>query len=94
MKVEKNGRGFDVLVHSEYPNNEQVAHPDYPNNMPQTRVVQQSSAIGDYEDSFDKPGSSYLWLGEKHHLNREEVAQVVEHLRHWLKTGWLDLNEE
>jgi hypothetical protein len=25
--------------------------------------VQQSSAIGDYEDSFDNPGTSFLWIG-------------------------------
>ncbi len=25
--------------------------------------VQQSSAIGDYDNSFDKPGSSFLWIG-------------------------------
>lgn len=25
--------------------------------------IQASSAIGDYEDSFDRPGSSYIWLG-------------------------------
>lgn len=25
--------------------------------------IQESSAIGDYSDSFDRPGSSYIWLG-------------------------------
>ena len=35
-------------------------------------LVQQSSIIGDYSDSLDKPGCSSLWIGGEH-LNREEV---------------------
>lgn len=60
--------------------------------------LQQSSAIGDYEDSYDKPGSSFLWFGEEH-LNREQVSvyldcdffpeQMVEHVKAWLETGSL-----
>lgn len=58
--------------------------------------LQQSSAIGDYEDSFDKPGSSFLWV-EDEQLSREEVkhyldegffsADVVPHIEAWLSTG-------
>ena len=80
MRVTQTQRGFQAVVHEVYP----------PKEPPQEeRVVQQSSAIGEYDDSLDKPGSSYLWVGKDHHLNREEVAQLVKHLQHWLKTGQL-----
>lgn len=51
-------------------------------------IVCESSAVGDYEDSLAKPGSSFLHIG-KSHLNREEVAELVEYLDRWLKTGRL-----
>jgi len=53
------------------------------------RVAQQSSVIGDYTDSFDRPGTSALWVGSEHHLNREEVAELRDALTHWLDTGKL-----
>ena len=59
-----------------------------------SRLVQASSAIGAYEDAFDKPGSSYLWIGEHHHLSREEVTELVHHLLHWRRTGSLDVESE
>lgn len=77
-------RGFEVITHPKY---------DEDDNTP-VRLVQQSSAIGSYDDSWDKPGSSFLWIGEHHHLNREEVAQLVEHLQSWLATGRLELSRE
>lgn len=52
--------------------------------------LQQSSAIGDYDDSFDRPGSSYVWLGsgeERMHLNREQVGELVSCLVNWLRSG-------
>jgi len=52
-------------------------------------LIQESSAIGDYEDAFDKPGSSFLWVGRYHHLNRMEVAELIERMQHWLDTGRL-----
>lgn len=55
------------------------------------RLVQQSSAIGDYEDSYRRPGSSYLWIGNDHHLDREQVAEFIQHLQAWLDTGHLSL---
>jgi hypothetical protein len=58
-----------------------------------TRLIQESSAIGDYEDSFDCPGSSYLWVGDDHHLDREEVAELIENMQHWLDNGRLPLVE-
>lgn len=70
-------RGFRIIVCEASSSNE----------MP--RLVQESSAVGDYEDSLEKPGSSFLWVGDKHHLNREGVAVLVKSLEHWLETGRL-----
>lgn len=81
MTDETNDRGFQI-----------VSHPCYPterNRDASPRLAQQSSAIGDYPDSFDRPGTSFLWLGDHHHLNREEVAALVERLSRWLDTGKL-----
>ncbi len=57
-----------------------------------TRLIQESSAIGDYEDSEDNVGSSYLWVGNDHHLNREEVSLLVHIMSSWLIDGRLPLN--
>lgn len=48
MELVKTERGFAALF-----------HPEYISGCP-TRLIQESSAIGDYEDAFNKPGSSYL----------------------------------
>ncbi len=48
------------------------------------RIVSESSAVGDYEDSFDIPGSSYLWVGDTQ-LNREDIAKLRDALSHWLE---------
>lgn len=77
MKEETTDRGFQV-----------VTHPGYASGHV-CRVVGQSSAIGDYEDSMERPGSSFLWIGENHHLNREEVEQLKQNLVHWLRSGKL-----
>ena len=53
------------------------------------RVIQESSAIGDYSDALDNPGSSFLWIGEDHHLNREQVDFLVKAMQHWLDHGRL-----
>lgn len=78
MKTETTERGFRCLMHPEYltPNEE-------------LRLAQESSAIGNYEDAMGKPGSSYLWIGSKFHLDREQVAELVEYLNGWLDTGRL-----
>ncbi len=78
MKITKSDRGFFILKHELYVN------PDH-----QTRIVSESSAIGDYEDAFDRPGSSALWVGDDHHLNREELAELIKYLQCWLDTGRL-----
>jgi hypothetical protein len=80
MKAETTPRGFRVVSHPGY---------DADESRGEKRVVQESSTIGDYEDSLSRPGSSYLWVGEHHHLNREEVAELAEYLRAWLATGRL-----
>ncbi len=83
MKARKTGRGFVV-----------VEHPTYGNEpILDARLIQESSAIGDYKNSYGKPGSSFLWVGEDHHLNREEVAKLIIMLRRWLKKGRLPVLE-
>jgi len=75
MKLEKNARNFALVL-----------HPKYVPPHVQMRLVAESSAVGDYDDSLSHPGSSYLWIGEHHHLDRDEVAQLVTYLKTWLKT--------
>lgn len=58
------------------------------------RVLQESSVIGDYPDSWDKPGSSFLRVGEWHHFNREQVAELIGRMQHWLNTGRLAVDGE
>lgn len=57
------------------------------------RLIQESSAVGEYEDSLENPGSSFLWIGEHFHLNREEVQAVIAHMQRWLDTGSLKPDE-
>lgn len=61
----------------------------YPSGTDDVVLLQESSAISDYDNAVDHPGSSFLWVGDQHHLNREEVAQLVSYLMRWLKTGEL-----
>ena len=60
--------------------------------------IRQSSAIGDYDHSMDVPGSSYLWLLDGDHYDKDDVEalvkeleETVEHLRAWLNTGSLEV---
>lgn len=71
-------RGFIAVMHEKYAEQGEM-----------TRLIQESSAIGDYPESLIIPGSSYLWVGRDHHLNREEVAELITRMQHWLKTGML-----
>ncbi len=84
MKTEKTDRGFVVVTHEKYQNK--------PGEM--TRLIQESSAIDDYENSFECPGSSYLWVGQDHHLNRKEVFELISRMQHWLKTGRLEMGTD
>lgn len=82
MTFSRTERGFGLLKHNAFASNNEV------------RLAQHSSSIGDYEDSLQRPGSSALWIGQDHHLNREEVAQFIAHLQSWLKTGSLEIQKE
>lgn len=79
MNLTTSQRGFEVVQHEAY----LPPHPEL-------RLVGQSSAIGGYEDALSRPGSSFLWVGREHHLDRGEVAELAAHLRAWLATGSLD----
>lgn len=84
MRAFATGRGFRLIEEEKYQNERGVF----------TRLVQESSAIGDYDNSFDLPGSSYLWIGQDHHLNREQVAELIGRMQHWLDTGRLKVSTE
>ena len=71
-------RGFKALFHEQYPPKDEAG-----------AILQESSAVGDYEDSWDKPGSSYLWVGCNFHLNREQAKDLARHIMTWVKTGRL-----
>jgi|GEM_PF-3411062 len=86
MKTTDGRRGFRDITHQTYPADELVAQ-----FGSSARIAGESSAIGDYPDSMDKPGSSYIWIGEAHHLDREEVAQLIRALSIWLNTGRLPM---
>lgn len=73
MKAVKSERGFIHIIHL-----------NHANEPVEKRLISESSAIGDYDDSLRKPGSSYLWIGEDHHLNREEVKELIERMQYWL----------
>ena len=79
MRAVRTERGFGLVVEERHANE----------GGEFTRLVQESSAIGDYPDSWDKPGSSFLWIGEDHQLNREQVEELAGYLRNWLDTGRL-----
>ena len=84
MDLKKSDRGFEYMLHYTY----------LPENREHDRLASQSSAFGDYEDSFQRPGSSYLWVGKYHHLNREQVREFASRLLAWCETGSLNLSVE
>jgi hypothetical protein len=53
------------------------------------RLVSQSSAVDPQYENNAQPGASYLWIGDSLHLNRQEIAELVSVLQHWLETGYL-----
>ncbi len=79
MRAEKSDRGFTFVLEEKYQNERGEF----------TRLISESSAIGDYDDSMDKPGSSFLLVGQDHHLNRDQVRELVQRMEHWLATGRL-----
>lgn len=74
MNIRLTNRNFRIIEHEIYADSEHK----------KSRLVQESSAIGDYADSWDNPGSSFLWIGQDHHLNREEIGRLIEELQYWL----------
>lgn len=76
-------RGFQLIEHDKY-----SVDPE------KVRLIQESSAIGDYADSWDKPGSSYLWISDSLHLNRDEVKYLIERMQSWLDGKRLFAEEE
>lgn len=81
MRARKTNRGFIIITHEKYQNK--------PGEM--TRLIQESSAIGDHDNAFDNPGSSFLWVGADHHLSREEVKELIDRMQYWLDYGQLKL---
>lgn len=79
MFLKMSDRGFTTLH-----------HPNYINGQKYDRLVSESSAVGTYEDSMDKPGSSFLWVGNAHHLNRDDVKELILFMECWLECGELD----
>ena len=77
MEVKETQRGFSYIDFE-----------DYLNPRTKRKLILQSSAIGEYRDSLDKPGSSFLWVGDCH-LDREEVTELIGHLKKWVETGEL-----
>lgn len=84
MNITKSNRGFEFLKHDAYLPEDREEH---------SKLASQSSAIDLDYDGNSQPGSSYLWIGEHHHLNREEVAIFITHLQAWLDTGYLSGKE-
>lgn len=73
----ESGRGFRFIT---FDSNEPNAS---------TKLACESSAIGDYPDAIESPGSSFLYIGEKHTLNREAVNLLRLSLEYWLAKGRL-----
>ena len=84
MKVVRSERGFEFLDHPAY----------LKSDAEHSRLASQSSAVGDYEDAMARPGSSFLWVGQHHHLNRDEVKEFAGYLQRWLDAGQLAPKEK
>ena len=83
MKTIETDRGFRIVTHERY-----TGEP-----KKETRLIQESSAIEGGELAFENPGSSFLWIGQDHHLNREEVSDLIEKLQFWIDNKRLELNK-
>jgi hypothetical protein len=60
-----------------------LMHPSYLPPIKEERLVSESSADG------ERGASSYLWVGQYHHLDQKEVRELSKALNCWLKTGRL-----
>jgi len=90
MRSRRTQRGFIVVKHPTY-GSETVS---------EQRLIQESSAIS--EETMNRPyghrlaraGTSFLWVGEDHHLDRREVWGLVRRMVRWLAVGRLKVDEE
>lgn len=74
MRLHQSSRGFWFLL-----------HPEYLKPHEESRLVAESSAT-----TLERgPGEEFLWVGEDHHLDREEVTELRDALTRWLETGRL-----
>lgn len=47
--------------------------------------ISESSAIGEYDDALDNPGSSALWIeSPRNAYSREEIESMIEIMQKWL----------
>ena len=76
MRVTETERGFPRIEHQNYPGGE-----------PGTLAMASSVVYTKYPDAMERPGTSALWIGTEHHLDREQVAELIQHLQSWLDTG-------
>ena len=81
--VKEDGRGYRWV---DFPNDGTKTDPKKQNDM----IVGEASAISTkYDDAFDNPGSSFLYIGRQHRLDREEVKQLIDVLKYWLENKLL-----
>ena len=76
-----------------------VEHSAYPpswveHKLEDKRLVQESSVRADHKTQFNAPSAAYLWLGDNHHLDRDEVVNLISHLKRWVDTGTLKPNHK
>jgi hypothetical protein len=82
MQIHVTARGCEVLE-----------HPAARSGMP-TRLGQQSSAMGDAAEAWERPGSRYLWMGKDQQRTRDDVQERITALQRWCATGSLHAPEE
>ena len=94
FKTKRSARGFEIAEFSD-------GYGDEGEESTDRCSIQQSSVIGDYPEAFNKPGSSYLWLGPdwsrqatRMHLRREQVKELVQRMQAWLDTGSIRIDGE
>ena len=87
MKPTRTSRGFEMIVFRDANGNE--------------CSLQQSSAVGDYPDAINRPGTSFIWLGRdgdlgnnRMHLSWELVSELLPHMKSWLDTGSLVIDHD
>lgn len=76
MKYATSERGFRFILHD-----------THANELKEERLVSESSAVN--LDAHLAPGGDYLWIGERFHLDHEQVTALRDALAHWLENGRL-----